>query len=348
MSRHIRPARYWQHPRDPIRVIADDAIPALRRALTKVLASARRSFDTAQAARLIAAGRYREVTGIIDWRHNEEAMRAPMVSLGDLYLSGGSLAARKLNGSFTSRRRPVRFAKDAADLFAFDRFDPETQAKIRALQDALITELGDESRDAIEQTILNGLRLGLSVDQIAAEVRLVIGLTKQQAQAVINFREAMRILDGPNLLARALLTGADRAMVQRAVANDEKLTSEEVDAATERYAAAYLAYRAETIATTEVTRASSLGLQEGYLQAVRRGVLPVHAVHQFWKVSLDERTCQHCLSVVDMNPLGVPLGEPFDSDQGPVDCPGLHPNCRCSLEMVVNLDLVPTWDGSLT
>jgi hypothetical protein len=158
----------------------------------------------------------------------------------------------------------------------------------------------------------------------------------------------MRILDGPNLLARALLSAADRAMVQRALADNRKLTTEEVDAATDRYAAAYLTYRANTIATTEVTRASSLGLQEGYLQAVRRGVLPVNAVHQFWKVSLDERTCSHCLSIVDMNPFGVPLGEPFESDQGPVDCPGLHPNCRCSLEMVVNLDLVPTsWDGSL-
>jgi hypothetical protein len=110
---------------------------------------------------------------------------------------------------------------------------------------------------------------------------------------------------------------------------------------TEAYERAYLDYRAMTIARTEATRAASMGLLDSYRQAVERGVMPAAAVTKHWRIALDERACQHCLSVVRLNPDGVALDAMFQSDEGPVDAPGLHPQCRCNLELVTDLDLVP-------
>ena len=358
MVRRIRPARHYQHPEAPIRRIMDAGRLPTARAFKAALRAARRLFDAPKAAYLISNGRYREVVGIIDWNHANEAMRQPLAMVGDVRQVASQLGARKINGAFTSRGRKVRYKKaagtgerathasrwsdhhpegppsvpseailkDQADLFNFDRFDPETQRRIRAYQDLFITELTKDSRKAVEGIILRALLLGLPAAEIAEQVRLVIGLTERQAMAVLRFREQLMSLD-PKALARALVGGADVQIIRRAINDGQPLDRETLDAIVRRYEENYLDSRALTIATTELTRAAAMGLQDSYEQAIERGAMPREAVRQFWQLDLDERTCEHCLSVVDMNPDGVPLGDMFDSDEGPVDAPGLHPNC---------------------
>jgi len=46
-------------------------------------------------------------------------------------------------------------------------------------------------------------------------------------------------------------------------------------------------------------------------------------------VTPDDRLCEYCEAVPDMNPDGVPLGGQFQTPLGPVDGPTLHPQCRC-------------------
>lgn len=341
--KRIRPARHYQHPRAPVRALADAAIPRLTTAFATALKSTRTRFDGKVAAYLIANGRWREVYGIIDWRHADEAMRRPLTMLGNVWLDGGEIGERKINGAFSSRGRKVRFTmvrKDQADLFNFDRFDPQTQARIRSFQDSLITDLSSDSRAAIEATILAGMRLGTDPDDIVRQIRLVIGLTAQQARAVLRYRQQLAELE-PGALQRALVSATDKDIIRNAIAGSSHLSASLIDDLTARYEAAYLTYRARTIATTEATRAASMGLEDSYQQAVDRGAMPAEAVRKHWQISLDEKTCEHCLSVVDMNPDGVPLGSSFESDEGPVDAPGLHPNCRCSLELVTDLDMIP-------
>lgn len=385
--KRIRPARHYQPPDAPIRRLADAGIPPIARALKTTLTVAARLFDGAKAEYLLQNGRYREVAGIINWAHADEAMRRPMTMLGELWLMAGELGERKLNGSFRAHRRVVRFKKqnahpeerqgagvltadaprgsastvwilehesvlaslviekDQADLFNFDRFDPVTQTHIRAFQDALIAQLGVDARVTIEETILAGLRAGRTPAEMVQQIRAVIGLTDRQAAAVLRFRQ-MLLENNPQALTRSLFAVRDKAAFYEAVGAGKILDTASIDRMVDRYRDNYLDHRALTIATTEATRAASLGLQDSYQQAVTRGVLPNAAVRQYWLLDLDERTCDHCISVVDMNPDGVALGEPFQSDHGPVEGPGLHPNCRCSIELVTNLDLVPDdYDG---
>lgn len=385
--KRVRAARHYQSPDAPLRRLADAGIRPIARALKTTLTVAARLFDTEKAEYLLQNGRYREVAGIINWAHADEAMRRPLTMLGVLWQEAGELGERKLNGSFRAHRRVVRFkkqnahpeerqgagalsvdarrgtasttgildhesvlaslvvAKDQADLFNYDRFDPVTQAHIRSFQDALIVQLGVDARATIEETILAGLRAGRTPAEMVAQIRAVIGLTDRQAAAVLRFRQ-MLMENNPQALTRSLFSVRDKAAFYEAVGSGKILSMATIDDMVERYRDNYLDHRALTIATTEATRAASLGLQDSYLQAVNRGVLPSAAVRQYWQLDLDERTCDHCISVVDMNPDGVELGEPFQSDHGPVDGPGLHPNCRCSIELVTNLDLVPDdYDG---
>lgn len=345
MAKRVRPAKHYQHPRAPQRLLADQAIPGIARAFKPALKVGSRLFDRTEASRLIAAGRWREVAGLVNWSHAEHAMVRPLAMVADVYDAGGRLGARKLNGSFARAGRKVRVRKDAADRFNFDLFNPQTSARIRQMQDELISSLGDDARNVIQQTVLAGLRAGRSPDQIAGDIKAVIGLTNSQAQAVMRFRGELEQMDN-GALDRALMSSADKSVFQDALDNGQQLSQATIDQLTSNYADAYLSYRATTIATSEATNAMSLGLVDSYQQAVDSGVMPSEAVSKHWQIALDEKTCDHCLSVVDQNPDGVGLDEQFDTDEGPVDAPGLHPNCRCSLEMVTDLSLLPEDDDA--
>ena len=64
------------------------------------------------------------------------------------------------------------------------------------------------------------------------------------------------------------------------------------------------------------------------------------AVKQHWKLDLDERTCMVCIGIAAMAVGGIAIDAMFDSVEGPIEQPPVHPRCRCSLEMRTNLDLV--------
>jgi len=48
-----------------------------------------------------------------------------------------------------------------------------------------------------------------------------------------------------------------------------------------------------------------------------------------------------CQSVAERNPDGVGLDEDFESEDGPQDDPPIHPRCRCTVEYITNLDMLP-------
>jgi hypothetical protein len=253
---------------------------------------------------------------------------------------------RSLSKGSPDQPRPLKkslvqlFEKAVTDAFTFDRFDDATQQWLREQQDELIAELEDSVRDTIEQVIASGVRDGLSAEDMAADIRDTIGLTDRQAQAVMNYRSMLEDLD-PDALDRQLRAAGFDEMLQDAIDNDIPLDEAAVNTMVDAYESNYLDYRADTIAQTESVRMANAGLQDAYEQAIDRGALPAEAVRQYWQIALDEKTCPICESIPDNNPDGVAMGEDFDSDDGPQDQPPVHPSCRCSIEIVTDLDQVP-------
>jgi SPP1 gp7 family putative phage head morphogenesis protein len=85
--------------------------------------------------------------------------------------------------------------------------------------------------------------------------------------------------------------------------------------------------RAETIARTEVQRASNQGQIEAWDQATDEGLLTGTETKE-WIVTPDDRLCPICEPLDGQN---VPMDGTFDADGAQVDGPPAHPNCRCTL-----------------
>lgn len=242
----------------------------------------------------------------------------------------------------SKRQKGVR--KAVGDGFDFDLLDDETQEALREIQDELIAELDQGARDTIESVITRGVNAGDSADDIAANLRDTITLTERQAQAVANYRNLLEDLN-QGALDRELRNKDFDDLVQDAIDSGEFLSDSDIEAMVEDYASNYLDYRADTIAKTESLRAANAGLRDSYRQAAARGVFPEEAVTRQWQIATDERVCPICQSIADNNPDGVGLNADFESDDGPVDDPPVHPSCRCTVDYITNLDMLPEDEG---
>lgn len=367
--RRLTPVERWQKKDDPIRAMAEGQEKKIKAALHEALKHLGSVVPVEKVAALLKrGGTARDVVGAIPFAHWREVLKGPMGHLGDLYLDAGVHAGKQIHGVLQRSGGKVRYHrwlkrpyldrvahhlrkqskietifKAAGDGFDFDRFDENTQRRLRDITNGLIDDLSTSAKETINAVVLDGVRAGDSFDDIAKNVRDTISLTPSQAQAVANYRRELEDLD-PAALKRALRDAGLDTEVQDAIDSGDFLTDSFMDDAVNSYLDNYLDYRANTIARTESLRAGNSGLLDGYQQAADRGVFPAAAVTRQWQAAIDERTCPVCMSIVENNPNGVGLDEQFQSDDGPVDDPPVHPNCRCTVQYETDLDMVPATD----
>jgi len=165
---------------------------------------------------------------------------------------------------------------------------------------AAVAEISAGTRAAIRTTIARVIREGLSVEDAAAALRPVVGLTEAQAVAL----EAERV----RLAAEAALSLAE----QRAAA--------------EAYARELVAARAQAIAETESWAAATAGEMESWTLLDGLGLLGEDLV-MVWVAQAD--ACDECL---ELDGEEAAIGRAFKAG-GLFDGPPLHPNCRCELEL---------------
>lgn len=338
----IRLARHYQRRDDPVRAIAERAMPGVARDLRLALGHLA---DMAPHAQLVHHLKHADRAGLkraIQWGHFREVLKGTFARLLKARQEASELGVRKINGAFAQAGRRVRFRKAVHDRFNFDPLDDATQADVSAAQDALISDLEQTARDAIDAIIANGVSEGLSADDIADDIRNWIGLTDQQAQAVANYRNMLEDLD-PGALIRRLRNDDYDAALQDAIDSGMDLSDVAIERMTQDYADNYLDYRAGMIAQTEANSAANDGLVDAYNQAVNRGAIPEDAITRVWQLA--DHPCPVCESIPDMNPDGVGLNEDFDSIDGPIDNPTVHPGCMCSVDIITDLSMVPEEGG---
>lgn len=96
------------------------------------------------------------------------------------------------------------------------------------------------------------------------------------------------------------------------------------------FAARAIQARAERIGATEAYRAHEMGKTIVWLSEYRKGALPKD-VQRKWRTAADEKVCSIC---GPMDLIQVPMTEQFELPDGnKVWAPGVHPNCRCSVEL---------------
>lgn len=306
----IFPVRFVRDLRERLRGddVADARAKARRRPLVSRLARgleprARRAFlDAARAVR-----------GAVDLDGLERALRT-----GELTAVEAELALGRLAPELMARFRPVvsrglglgieaaREALPAGVDVSFTATNPESVLWAERRAAALVTEVDQSTRSAVRALVRASQAEGREVRWLARELREVVALREDQVAAVERFRQRLVLQELP----------ADR-----------------VAARTERYAAAQLRLRANTIARTETIAATAAGQDRLWEAAADSGAIDRDRARREWLVTpddvLDAEVCE------PMDGQRVLIGEPFVTGTGErVMQPPAHPNCRCAFGLV--------------
>jgi hypothetical protein len=203
---------------------------------------------------------------------------------------------------------------------SFDRTNPRAVAYARDHAAALLVGIDDASREAVNAVIRRCFDEHVTPAAAARLIRASVGLTRQQADALLNLYQKIRTSPG------ALVYAGDVPIRVPEDGMDEELLQQRVD----EYSDRLLNDRAETIARTEVLAASNAGQQELWLQAVDEGLLTGDELREWIWTELEMKDGKFCERCEAMDGQAVGLNEPFVSPEGDeVMNPPLHPRCRC-------------------
>jgi hypothetical protein len=168
------------------------------------------------------------------------------------------------------------------------------------------------------------------------EIQQLIGLTADQATAVLNFRRQLetRQLLGFTNPADRRLSALDQTLIRQHMQNGT-LTTEQIDSMVGRYFESLLNKRATDIANTEAMNAVNNGQQLLWEQGLDEGVFSDNNIRKFWITAGDEKVRALHRVIPGMNPGGVKIRSMFITPYGLVSGPGSRTggfiNCRCSV-----------------
>lgn len=296
--------------------IADKAAPAVKLAFLEALRRARSAVDEAALRDALAR---RDVAA---------AMRALGVEANVTAGLGAGLPTPLEDAFLAAGRQTGKVGATVG--MRFDITNPKTADFLRTYNFNLIRQISDNTREGIRRVIQDAFRFGGHPYEQARIIRSSIGLTEDQAATVDNFRNLLVNRDR-DALGRALRDRRFDRTLQAALgeARTRELSDEQIARMVDRYRERYIGLRAETIARTETMRASNAAQNMAWAQAANDGLIDVTVMRRYWLVTPDDRLCDYCEGVRDLNPGGVTLDDDFQTDLGPVPYPPLHPNCRC-------------------
>ena len=188
---------------------------------------------------------------------------------------------------------------------SFDRVQPYAVAWADASAATLVTSISESVRESIRELVRRSVSGGLTSDQLARQIRGLVGLTPRQAAAVSRY--------GRGLIAEGIAPGRVGELV-------------------ERYGRRLLNVRADTIARTELITAAGAGQQRLWEQYREEGLF--EGARKRWLVTPDDR-----LDVKICKPMSrqtVGLDESFTTPQGRrILHPPAHPSCRCAMQLIL-------------
>jgi hypothetical protein len=282
-------------PRDVARLhrALDRLTPALRRDIERAFARLRRKLGEDRLLSLLE-------------RNDEFALRAALSNFStELAATEPTItAAFRVGTAAAVRELPTLTAR-----MAFNVTNPEATKAAERSAAQLVTQVTDETRQAIRSVVQKAFSEQLTPRDTAKLIRPLIGLTERQALAVINLRYDL-IKQG--------------------------VPGERIYAAVEKYAAKLLKQRAELIARTEIIRASTEGQRELWRQAKAQGLIS-REMQIVWITTPDDRLCPTC-AAMDGQTVGIESGSfavetrtSRRSRRYAVSGPPAHPRCRCTV-----------------
>jgi ElaB/YqjD/DUF883 family membrane-anchored ribosome-binding protein len=200
------------------------------------------------------------------------------------------------------RRKPMSPAVRAAAREMIVPINPYSIKWMRERSTKLIQYVREQQAQTIQDVLSNTFSRGLRPELVYDEIKQNIGLTPRDAVAVENRMELLR--------AQGYL---EAEIASRAAQYRERL----------------LDLRAEKIGRTETISAQAQGRLDSWRGAQEAGILP--GVVREWVSAPPGPPGRPCNSCLGMNRLHAEVGGAYESPEyGSVECPPLHPQCRCS------------------
>lgn len=265
----------------------------------QAVAALTQNADTAFVRRLVAEGVDQVLNGISLGSFISELQ--PMVdALSSEVVARGAAHVKDLPLQMGAKMR-------------FDYLDPRAVQWAQQRAGELITTVVDDQRATIRNVIAQGVQDQITVNEMAKNVRDVVGLPESWAQAVpkARMREYAKLIkDGvaPNT------------------------ASSKADAVAEKYKQRLVNARAKTIARTEIMTASNQGRWLSWAQTTEQGFIPKNAKKEWISApgfGPKPKLCEVC---ADLNGVTTSWDKPFPGTD--VMMPPQHPNCRCTAVIV--------------
>lgn len=272
-----------------IYVLADRLAPAMRKRFLLAIAALQGRVDLDALAAALTARDLTAAERLIGL----DALPKELASMADVirqvFQGAGQVAAGTLGSQLGAS-------------VSFSTTNPRAVQWARTQSSRLITNVTNETREAVRTVIGDAIEHGIPPRTAARVIRDQVGLTPGQSAAVVRRYERL-IADGRSV--------------------------DEAGRAAGRYSAKLLKYRGEVIARTETIRSSTEGQQELWRQAVDRGLID-RDTKRVWIVTDDDRLCPIC---EPMDGQEVGLEEAFESDGERALVPPIHPQCRCAVAL---------------
>lgn len=246
----------------------------LKRRFGEVIGWLRSRYTDAQIETMVRTGNVEPLV-----RDVSAAVARLAAEVTAVYIGGGESAAAWARTQGTK----------ASQNIVLDVSNPRAVRWAQTNQYGLVQQVTSQTRDVIRDLVTRGLEYGVNPRQVARELKLSLGLTKDQTSHVDSFRRALQAGDA-NALTRQLRDRRFDPSIRGAMAGTRApLTPAEVDRMVDRYREGWVAYRAEVIARTEALKALNEGDRELWLQGVDSGTFEERQIDRKWITAGDHR-----------------------------------------------------------
>lgn len=319
--------------------LIDQFDPVLRKAFLDSIYRIRETAQIEQIARMLEKG---DIEGAIRACGLDPALFRPYnIALLRAFEAGGDFIARSLPPALTPGGLRL--------IVNFDVRNPSAEDWLRGHSSRRVTEIVQDQRTMIRNTLSEGISQGLNPRSVALDLvgRIgesgkreggLIGLTSSQAEWVKAY-EAELASDKPSAsLARALRDKRFDAAVRRAEKTGTPIPAETRRKMVAAYKNRALRYRAETIGRTEAMAALHQSQDEAAQQGLDANAIQVENLKMVWRTAGDRRVRDSHRS---MNGQAVAKGDLFTTGTGaklrfpgdPNGPPHEIINCRCYREL---------------
>jgi hypothetical protein len=276
--------------------IADKMKPKVKAAFIAAVQQIKDSITLKDLEAAIETGNVGRVINVFD----DAGIDSKLQGVTDELQAGFAAAGKK-----SIEHLPKKLQSEAR----FDLLNGRSVAFLRDYKFNLIRSISRDTREGIRSTIIHAFEEGGHPRAQARDIMKYVGLTGRQEGAVERYYK-MLVKEGR--------------------------TPEQIERMTERFSQRQLKYRAETIARTETIRAANAGQTQLWLQLADDGLMERRSARKIWIVTPDDRLCPICEDIAASNEDGVPIDGGFLSEDGLIEDPPAHPNCRCATGLVFN------------